>query len=76
MKLNEYVFILRWRNKQYTNMTEIIFSIECSDQRTAEEKAFEEAMRIHKNMCMKDKDFSNNYYYLGIQLVRVVPRYN
>ena len=75
MGQNEYVFKLIWQNKLSGNISETEFSTYCDDRQIAHERAFEEAMKIHKNMCMKDKNFSNKWYYAGIELITVIPNY-
>lgn len=74
--MNKYVFKLKWYRKFENYVQEIGFSIACEDEQTARERAFEKAMEIHKNMCMKDKDFSNVWCYSGIELKYIVPNYS
>lgn len=74
--MNKYVFKLIWHNRIEHYVQEIGFSIACADEQSARERAFEKAMTIHKNMCMKNKDFSNEWYYSGIKLLYIVPNYS
>ena len=74
--MNKYIFNLIWRNKLENIQTEIGYSIACNDEQTARERAFETAMKIHKNMCMKDKNFSSEWYYSRIELKYIVPNYS
>lgn len=67
--MNEYNFEAVWVHKAQEITVEVEITIECLDEQMAREKAFEKAMRIHKNMCAKDKEFSNTWQYGGVHLM-------
>lgn len=74
--MTKFVFRLIWRSKFEPIENVIGFSIACNNRQTAHEKAFEKAMTIHKNMCMKDKKFSSEWYYSGMELLYAIPNYD
>lgn len=74
--MNKYIFKITWCHKFSSFHIHVIeFSIVCNDEQFAREAAFEQAMRIHKNMCESKKDFKDNWYYSSTRLVQVIPNY-
>lgn len=68
----EYTFEVVWVHKILEGTHEIEITVEAHNEQDAYERAFERAMKIHKNMIMSSPNFSEKWEYGGIHLMYFV----